>query len=100
MRLLKNWAEIEDYEYVCIRERIPAGTKPAEAFAEAERLAHEHANNDAAAGRSLWLRRRVAVLHQAAGDGTAEFVKVPEEINCSDMHTKYLVFKRWGLGAT
>ena len=53
------------------------------------------ANNDAAAGRSLWLRRRVAVLHQAAGDGTAEFVKVPEEINCSDMHTKYLVFKRW-----
>lgn len=41
-RLLKNWAEIEDYEYACIRERIPAGTKPAEAFAEAERLAREH----------------------------------------------------------
>ena len=41
-RLLKNWEEIEDYEYACIREEIPAGTKPAEAFAEAERLAHEH----------------------------------------------------------
>ena len=41
-RLLKNWAEIEDYEYACIREPIPAGTKPAEAFAEAERLAREH----------------------------------------------------------
>ena len=52
-------------------------------------------NNDAASGRSLWLRRRIEVNHQAVRDGTITVVKVPEALNCADMHTKYLVHERW-----
>jgi hypothetical protein len=53
------------------------------------------ANNDASAGRSLWLRRRVRVLHAHADSNEVVYNKIPEEKNCSDAHTKYLTFARW-----
>ena len=42
-KLVQHWAGVgEDSEYACIRQRVPASMKPAEAFAEAEHLAREH----------------------------------------------------------
>ena len=53
------------------------------------------ANNDAAAGRSLWLRRRIHVLHANVEDETTVYTKIPEALNISDAHTKYLVYPKW-----
>ena len=53
------------------------------------------ATNDAAAKRAIWLRRRIAVLRQGVQDEELEPLKVPEEDNGADMHTKYLPFGRW-----
>ena len=53
------------------------------------------ANNDTAAAKSLWLRRRVDILHTHQENGAVVYNKVAEEFNPADVYTKYLTYDRW-----
>jgi len=53
------------------------------------------ANDEKAAKRTVWLRRRANVLSEGVAMGDFEPVKVDESLNVADMHTKYLVFNVW-----
>ena len=53
------------------------------------------ATHDASSKRSMWLRRRTAILREGVDMREFEPHKIPQEDNAADVHTKYLVFKAW-----
>ena len=53
------------------------------------------ANDDTSSKRSMWLRRRVAILREGVDMGEMQTYKIPEADNAADMHTKYLTFSAW-----
>ena len=53
------------------------------------------ANDETAIKRSIWIRRRSAILREGVDDGEIEPVKIDQSLNAADVLTKYLVFAIW-----
>ena len=53
------------------------------------------ATSETASKRSLWLKRREAVLQEGVDRNEIEPMKIDEAENAADMHTKYLTYPVW-----
>jgi hypothetical protein len=53
------------------------------------------ATDDTAVKRSMWLARRASVMQEGVEAEEIEPIKISEDLNAADMHTKYLTYPVW-----